>query len=275
MNVFINGAFNFNGGTKTASAVMPYYTISFNQNIEGENVGNAFSKYIITDLLRNKYGFDGVVCTDWGVTKDDAGMAVFGQTPWGVESLSVAERHYKVLMAGGDQFGGNNDSGPVIEAYEKGVKELGEEFMRARFEKSAVRLLRNIFRVGLFENPYLDVDETKDIVGNPDFMKEGFKAQLKSVVMLKNINNTLPVKKDRTVYIPKRFVPASTNFWGQKTPEKWEYPINPEIAKKYFKVTDDLNAADMAIVMINSPDNGSTQGYSKEDAEKGGNGFIP
>ncbi len=275
MDVFINGAFKLDGGTKTASAIMPYYTISFNQNPEGENVGNAFSKYIITDLLRDKYGFDGVVCTDWGVTKDDAGMAVFGQTPWGVENLSVMERHYRVLMAGCDQFGGNNDAGPVIEAYEKGVKEQGEAFMRARFEKSAVRLLKNIFRVGLFENPYLDVDETKSTVGNPEFMKAGYEAQVKSVVMLKNINNTLPVNGTKRVYIPKRYVPSSTNFWGQKTPEKWEYPISPEIAKKYFNVTDDPDAADIAVVMINSPDNGAAQGYSRDDAERGGNGFIP
>ena len=65
--------------------------------------------------------------------------------------MSVAERHYKALMAGVDQFGGNNEKGPVIEAYEMGVKEHGEEWMRARFERSARRLLLNIFRTGLFE----------------------------------------------------------------------------------------------------------------------------
>ena len=79
----------------------------------------------------------------------------FGKS-WGVEKLSVAERHYKILMAGVDQFGGNNAAGPVLEAYQMGVKEHGEDFMRKRFEQSAVRLLRNIFQVGLFENPYID-----------------------------------------------------------------------------------------------------------------------
>ncbi|MBN1905397.1 MAG: glycoside hydrolase family 3 C-terminal domain-containing protein, partial [Deltaproteobacteria bacterium] len=275
MDVFINGAFKLAGETKTASAIMPYYTISFDQNPEGENVGNAFSRYFITDFLRNKYGYDGVVCTDWGVTRDDAGMAVFGQTPWGVENLSVAERHYKVLMAGGDQFGGNNDAGPVIEAYEMGVKELGEEFMRKRFEKSAIRLLRNIFRVGLFENPYLDIEKTKATVGNPEFMKAGYDAQVKSIVMLKNRGKILPLKREKTVYILKRYIPVSTDFWGNKTPERWEFPINPATAKRYFNVTDNPDEADAAIVMINSPDNGSTQGYSKDDAEKGGNGFVP
>ncbi len=64
-----------------------------------------------------------------------------------------------IIMAGGDQFGGNNDAGPVMEAYNIGVQELGESAMRARFEESAVRLLKNIFHVGLFENPYLDRED--------------------------------------------------------------------------------------------------------------------
>jgi beta-glucosidase len=142
---FLDGAFDLEGGTGMASAIMPYYTISFGQDPSGENVGNAFSRYFINDQLREKYEFDGVVCTDWGVTRDDAGMAAFGRTPWGLEHLKEVEKHYKILMAGCDQFGGNNDSGPVIEAYNIGVEEFGEEFMRARFEQSAVRLLKIIF----------------------------------------------------------------------------------------------------------------------------------
>ena len=47
-------------------------------------------------------------------------------------------------MAGADQFGGNNDAKPVLEAYQMGVKEHGEAFMRVRFEQSAIRLLLNI-----------------------------------------------------------------------------------------------------------------------------------
>ncbi len=176
-----------NGPTGMASAVMPYYTISWNiDKVNNENVGNTYSKYLINDLLRGKYGFEGVVCTDWGVTNDERAVDGFGTTPWGAETLSVAERHYKIIMAGVDQFGGNNDKGPVIEAYNMGVKEHGEEFMRNRMEQSAVRLLKNIFRTGLFENPYLIVEETKATVGNADFMKEGYEAQLKSVVLLKN-----------------------------------------------------------------------------------------
>ena len=166
-------------------------------------------------MLRTKYQYNGVLCTDWGITGDKIVMNNFtGGKPHGVEHLTVAERHYKVLMAGVDQFGGNNDAGPIIEAYKMGVKEMGEQAMRARMEASALRLLLNIFRVGLFENPYLDIENTKSTVGSPENMKEGYEAQLKSIVMLKNKSNVLPLKNGTTVYIPKRVYPAYRNFLG-------------------------------------------------------------
>lgn len=275
MTPFINGAFRLSGKTRMAAAVMPYYTISYGQDIKnGENVGNGYSKYIITDLLREKYKYDGVVCTDWLVTADE------GKTPdqflgksWGMETKSVAERHYKVLMAGVDQFGGNNASGPVIEAYQMGVKEHGEAFMRKRFEQSAVRLLKNIFNTGLFENPYLDPAVTRAVVGSPEFMKAGFDAQIKSVVLLKNKGNVLPVKKGKTVYIPKRVFPSTRDFFGNQTPERIEYPVSLDIVKKYYNVTEDPAAADFAIVFANSPSSGV--GYDKADKDKGGNGYVP
>ena len=274
LKTFTEGAFSLNGGTKKASAVMPYYTISYNQDKKnGENVGNGFSKYIISDLLRNKYGYDGVVCTDWRVTADEGSKPdVFAGKSWGVEKLTVAERHYKVLMAGVDQFGGNNDIKPVLEAYQMGVKEHGEAFMRKRFELSAVRLLLNIFRVGSFENPYLDPTASASIVGKPEYMKAGYEAQLKSIVMIKNQHKTLPIQKGKTVYIPKRVTPAGSNSFGQPSPEKIEYPVNLEWVKKYYIVTDDPSKADFAIVFIKSPYSG---GYSRSDREAGGNGYLP
>jgi len=272
---FVEGAFKLNGKTKSAAAVMPYYTISYDQDKKnGENVGNGYSKYLITDLLRNKYGYDGVVCTDWLVTADEGKTPdVFSGKSWGTEKLTVAERHYKVLMAGVDQFGGNNAAGPVLEAYQMGVKEHGEAFMRKRFEQSAVRLLLNIFRVGLFENPYLSPSESVKTVGNAAFMKAGYDAQLKSIVLLKNKNHVLPLAKPKTIYIPKRVVPSTRDFFGNITPERVEYPVNLDIAKKYFNITDDPSKADIAIVFVKGPAGGP--GYSKEDRQNGGNGYVP
>jgi beta-glucosidase len=277
---FTEGTFALEGETGMAAAVMPYYTISLDQDTAyGENVGNAYSKYVITDLLHEKYGFDGVVCTDWGVTRDHTALDRFGSAPWGVEDLSEADRHYKALLAGVDQFGGNNDAGPVIEAYEMGVAEHGDAFARARFEASAVRLLKNIFRTGLFENPDLDVEETAATVGQPAYMTAGYEAQLKSLVLLKNQDNVLPLNRDAAVYIPQRRVPGSRDFFGNVIPARDEDPLSLEIARKYFSVTDDPNAADAAVVVIKSPGGsglfGRATGYDRADVAAGGNGYVP
>ncbi len=271
---FTQGAFQLNGPTQKAAAVMPYYTISYGQDPENnDKVGNSYNKYLITDLLRGTYGYDGVVCTDWGITRDVSAIDKFEGKSWGVENLTEAERHYKAIEAGVDQFGGNNDMDPVLEAYKMGVEEHGEEAMRARFEASAVRLLKNIFRVGLFENPYLDPAETANIVGNPDFMKAGYDAQLRSVVMLKNHQDALPRKTKQKVYVPQRYVAASTNWFGIETPEKTEYPFNMEVVAKYFEPVENPAEADFALVGIKSPNGGV--GYSGVDAAEGGNGYVP
>ena len=267
---FTEGAFKLEGPTKMAAAVMPYYTISTG---EGENVANGYNKYLITDVLRDTYGYDGVLCTDWGITRDITSVYKFEGKPFGVENLSVAERHYKAIQAGMDQFGGNNDMGPVLEAYKLGVSEIGEEGMRARFEESAVRLLTNIFRTGLFENPYLDVAQTTQIVGNSEFMKAGFEAQLRSIILLKNHNKSLPVKTKQKVYVPKRYVAPTTNWWGVTTEPKTIDAFNMEVVAKYFDVVENPEEADFALVGIQSPDGGV--GYDAADLEKGGNGYVP
>ena len=275
LRAFVEGAFQLKGKTKTATAVMPYYTISYDIDPSGKNVGNSYNKYIITDLLREKYGYDGVVCTDWGITNDNRAIEAFDGKCWGVEELSVAERHYEVIKAGVDQFGGNNDKGPVLEAYKMWVNDFGEESARARFEQSAVRLLLNIFRPGLFENAYLDPEKSTEIVGNPDFMQAGYDAQIKSVVMVKNHEKALPKQEKLKVYVPKRHFPTSSGMFGMggTTAERWDYPIAKELVEKYYTWVDDPAQADFALVMIQGPTGGS--GYSVPDREKGGNGYVP
>ncbi|MBR3030174.1 MAG: glycoside hydrolase family 3 C-terminal domain-containing protein [Bacteroidales bacterium] len=275
IRAFVEGAFDLKGGTGMASAVMPYYTISTGIDPSGKNVGNSYNKYLITDLLRNKYGFNGVVCTDWGITNNNATIYSFDGKCWGMETLTIPERHYEVLKAGVDQFGGNNDKGPVLEAYQMWVRDFGEKDARSRFEQSAVRLLLNSFRTGLFENPYLDPARTAQIVGNPEFMAKGYEAQLKSIVMLKNHGNVLPKTQKVKVYVPKRLYPARAGMFGfgGTSQARWDYPVSKELVEKYYEWTDDPRKADIALVFIQQPSSGS--GYSREDAEKGGNGYVP
>ncbi|MBR3717347.1 MAG: glycoside hydrolase family 3 C-terminal domain-containing protein, partial [Bacteroidaceae bacterium] len=270
---FTEGAFKLQDGTQMASAVMPIYSILFNQDPSGENVGGSFSKWMIEEQLRNDNNFDGVVCTDWGITNDNKAVEAFDGKPWGVETMSIAQRHYQILKAGVDQFGGNNDKGPVLEAYQMWVNDFGKESADARFQKSAYRLLLNVFRTGLFENPYLDPQETAAIVGKSEFMEAGYNAQLKSVVMLKNHNNALPQADKKKVYIPKRHETRSQGFFGATGEDRWVDPVNLELVKKYFEVVETPAEADFAIAFIQAPNSGA--GYSADDAKRGGNGYIP
>lgn len=271
---FTEGAFKLDGKTKRASAVMPYYTVSYGIDPGGANVGNSYSRYIIQDLLRSKAGYDGVVCTDWAITHDYYKVEEANGKPWGAEHLTEGQRHFEVIKAGVDQFGGNNAKGPVLEAYRMWAEEYGETSARKRFEESAVRLLMNMFRTGLFDNPYVDPEMTEKVVGCPEFMAAGYNAQLKSVVMLKNSGNVLPADKKMKVYFPKRHIGASRGFFGPvQENDRWEYPMDTALVAKYWELTDNPEEADFALVAIGEPF--GPQGYDSADRENGGNGYIP
>ncbi|MFT4022093.1 MAG: glycoside hydrolase family 3 N-terminal domain-containing protein [Acinetobacter sp.] len=258
---FIDGAFKLEKGTQQASAVMPYYTISYNiDQTHHENVGNGFSRYIISDLLREKYQYEGVVCTDWNITHDAPEIhQFFSGKSWGVEQLTVIERHYKAILAGCDQFGGNNDIEPVLAAYKMGVEAFGETQFRQRFEQSAKRLLRNIMQVGLFENPYVDVEQSQRIVAQPDFLQQGFNAQLKSIILLKN-KHTLPIQQGTKVFIPKNHYAKSKDWFGRDIDEYEQHPVPSTIVKQYFEQVEDVEHAEKIIFFIESP---ITSAYDK------------
>lgn len=260
---FTEGAFKLTAGTERASAVMPYYTISWNQS--NENVANGFNRDMLTRQLRKDHNYEGVICTDWGITGVYTHPGKHDGKPWGVENLSIAERHYKALMAGVDQFGGNNDKQPILDAFEMGVKEHGLKKMTTRMQESAYRLLMNIFRVGLFENPYINPRESSKIVGCADYMASGYQAQQQSVVMLKNHNNVLPMKERLRVFIPKRHEPTYVGFWDNPIAARDVNPLSEEIVDRYFDRVYSEDEADLAIVFINSPNSG--YGYDKKNEE--------
>jgi len=272
---FVEGAFRLEKGTGSASAVMPTYSILWGQDPGGEQVGAAYSEWCIAKKLREEAGFEGVVCTDWGITLDNTAVDYTGGgEPWGVESLSVAERHYKIFRADVDQIGGTNTSGPVLEAYAMWVKDMGKESADARFRKSAYRVLLNMFRVGLFENPYLDPEETAKTVGRPDFMQEGYEAQLRSLVLLKNADNAvLPQTGRKKVYFPMRHYPPIPGLWGGMSEDRTDYPMGLELVRKYYDVVSSPDEADFALVVIGGP--AVSVGWDAADVKGGGNGYLP
>ena len=180
---FIEGAL----AARTAQ-IMPYYGIPVGQT--DEDVGFAFNKAVISDLLRDSLQFDGVVCTDWGIISDSKMKEA---SAWGVEDLSPIQRLKKVLDAGCDQFGGEYVPELIVELVESG--QISEE----RLDVSVRRILRDKYRLGLFDNPYVDEKRALEIAGNSQFVEKGKQAQAKSMVLLKN-ENLLPLKEGIKIY---------------------------------------------------------------------------
>ncbi|BCH57647.1 beta-glucosidase [Agrobacterium vitis] len=194
------------------AGIMPTYSIVDGVKLDGkplEPVAAGYSKQLLTDLLRKRYKFDGVVVSDWLITNDCKDECLNGEKPgdtpiirpdtfgmpWGVEDLSREDRFAKAVNAGIDQFGGVANSDILVKAVEdKKVSEI-------RIDQSAKRLLIQKFEQGLFETPYADPQKAKAIVGNTDFVAEGEKAQARAMVVLQNKGKILPVKPGRKVYL--------------------------------------------------------------------------
>ncbi|MCK5209474.1 MAG: glycoside hydrolase family 3 protein, partial [Cyclobacteriaceae bacterium] len=145
--------------------IMPYYGIAIDQT--SENVGMSFNKEIITNLLRNQYSYDGIVCTDWGIVEGFSifGFTLFESTGWGVDDLSKKQRIKKIIDAGVDQFGGNSNTEELLELVKEG------QVTEDRIDESVRRLLRAKFQTGLFDNPYVDVDAAGRTVGKSEFIE--------------------------------------------------------------------------------------------------------
>ena len=247
---FTEGALALDGPTGAAGAIMPYYSIS--HGFSADPVGNSYSEHLIQTLLRDTYRYDGVVCTDWGITDDASGeLDGFESRCFGVEHLSVAERHLLLIMNGVDQFGGNSDAAPVLEAYRLGCELHGEAAMRARFEQSAVRLLTGMFRVGLFDDPFLDFERSRATVGCAEFVAEGFRAQLDSIVRLKGVGVVAP--KGVKAWVPGRQIDAHKGFLRQPVPAADVDGFDPAVVGEYFVAVDDPADADVALVVMESP----------------------
>ena len=162
---FLNGVFELNGPTKKAAAIMPYYTITLDMLPKGESVANSYSSHIIQDMLREQAGYDGVVCTDWGITGDpDPQIDSFGSRCYGAEELTEAARHLRIIENGVDQFGGNNNIVPILEAYELGCKRHGEEAMRARFERSAAAAVTLLIKKSRSMVSFSSKDQTLPVI---------------------------------------------------------------------------------------------------------------
>jgi beta-glucosidase len=209
------------------AAIMPYYGVPIGHT--DEDVAMAFNQYIITGLLRDRYNYDGVVCTDWGLITDfQLGPdLIWPARAWGVEHLSEAERVLKIIDAGCDQFGGESRPELVIQLVNEG--RIPED----RINVSVRRLLRQKFILGLFDNPFVDENKVKELVGLEEHRIWGEQIQQKSMTLLKNKDNFLPLEKNKfKIYVEN---------------------MDTVIVAEYASIVKNPQEADLAILRLNTP----------------------
>ena len=174
-----------------------------------------------------RYGFDGVVCTDWGLLSDTVlDGAVWPARAWGVEHLSKEERALKAIEAGIDQFGGEACPEIVVDLVRSGRVD------GTRIDMSARRLLRDKFRLGLFDDPYVDPDAAAERVGNASLLERGLQAQTRSIVLLRNDRGLLPLGRSARVYVEA---------------------LDPSELPEEASVVDRPEDADVAVVRLRTP----------------------
>ena len=215
---------------RRTSAIMPYYGMPIGLELDGEPVepvGFGYNKQIVTGLLREKLGYDGVVVTDWELVNDNhVGDQVLPARAWGVEDLGPEERMLRILEAGADQFGGEECVDLLLGLVRSG--RVSEE----RIDESARRLLAVKFQLGLFDDPYVDENAATRIVGRADFQEAGHRAQAESLTLLSVADDALPLPEGIRLYVDG---------------------MDAAVASRYGTVVEAPSAADVAIVRVNAP----------------------
>ena len=199
--------------------VMPYYGIPTGQT--DEDVAMAFNRYILTDLLRDQLGFDGVVCTDWGV--------ITGRV-WGVEPLTVEERYLKSIEAGVDQYGGESEPAYIIDLVDRGI------INESRIDASVRRILKNKFDLGLFETPFVDEAAVAERVNLAEYTSLGMTAQRNAVVLLDNDASALPLAPETRIFVDG---------------------LDSDVAASYASLVNSPEDADVVLLFLNTVFNGN------------------
>lgn len=231
------------GKTGEVSAAMTNFSVGIEADgspVGGERVATSYSPYKINRVLREMYGWDGYILTDFSI--------ITGKN-FGVEHLTPAECMLAILEAGCDAYGGEGRNPKesmdlAMEAYRLGVEKHGEEGMMEIMNKSTERILRTHFNIGIVDNPYLSIEMAETVPNNAEHNEAGYRAMLKSVVMLKNSGGIIrkaPESEEKpTVYIPLVYSAATTG--RGVTPASAKPAFDTGIAGEYFNVLTDALA---------------------------------
>jgi len=204
--------------------IMPSYGVPI--GTQYDEVAFGFNDGIINGLLRTELGFDGIVCSDWGIITDHAIMGEpHAARAWGVEYLSPSQRTLLALNAGVDQFGGESRTELIVDLVASGA------LPASRLNRSVQRLLTEKFRLGLFDHRrYVDPDVADRTAGSAGFRAAGRRAQSRSVTVL--ANRCLPATSGARLFVEG---------------------VDPAVAADYGEVVTDPAQADLAVLRLSTP----------------------
>lgn len=272
---------------KKTSSIMPYYAKPaakksriqydrYGKPLEMNPLGFAFNRVFIQELLREQMGFEGYVNSDSGISNKMA---------WGVEDLDVPSRIALAVNIGVDLISGSLDVFSAREAYERSKNGYyttqghpvpagytAEQLVLTEeaLNRAVARTLKEKFELGMFENPYRDPKHAVEVVSTKKHWDDAYDVHVKSVVLLKNQNQLLPLREEamagKKVYVEC--------FRKDKEAAKQETKAVRESAalRQGITLTEDFEEADYAVLFV-SPSSGeyfnATKGYLELDICEG------
>ena len=261
---------------KNCASIMPYYakpaaeksaaqTDLTGQPMQMQPFGFAYNKPFIDDLLRKQMGFRGYINSDTGIVHNMC---------WGVEMLDKAERiGFAVNHAGVDVISGMFDVELGKEAYARAHNDYYDTHpVPAGFTKEQLvltdealdravsRTLTELFRLGMFENPYRDPAKAVEVISNAADWANASDVHRKSVVLVKN-DGILPLPAEKKLYA-EAFAKKAEN--GEAATKA----LREMLGKEAVAIVDDPSEADVALLML-TPSSGdyfsATAGYLELD----------
>ena len=177
-------------GVKAGAATL---MSSFN-DISG--VPGSANPYTMTEILKNRWGHDGFIVSDWGAIEQlkNQGLAA---------TKKEAARY---------AFTAGLEMDMMSHAYDRHLQELVEEgkVSMAQVDEAVRRVLLLKFRLGLFERPYTPATTEKERFFRPQSMDIAARLAAESMVLLKNENNVLPLTDKKKIAV---IGPMAKNGW--------------------------------------------------------------
>jgi beta-glucosidase len=156
-----------------AHSLMPSYN-------EVDGIPSHANRWMLHDVLREEWGFDGVIVSDWQAISQLAGRHHVAADRADAARLALAATVDVEL--------------PDVETYDTLVEQVKQgKVPEAAINEAVRRLLREKFELGLFENPYVDPARADEISGSAATRPLALEAARQAIVLLQNRGGRLPL----------------------------------------------------------------------------------